>query len=213
LTLVLYVSKLVQMSKGIVYILTNQAYPDYIKIGKTTNLEQRLKSLDTTGVPLPFECYYAIEVSDYSRVEKLIHQSFDKYRVRNNREFFELLPENAKSALKLTNGKDITPTDDIVETIEDKKALDKARNKRNRFSFNLINIQPGTELSFIKDSDQKCKVLDDRLVEFRGEEMTLSGSALIVINELGYEWSQIHGPAYWEYQGKSLHDMRLELEV
>tara|TARA_Y100001970_G_scaffold184411_1_gene224298 strand:+ start:277 stop:429 length:153 start_codon:yes stop_codon:yes gene_type:complete len=50
-------------------------------------------------------------------------------------------------------------------------------------------------------------------VEFRGEEMTLSGSALIVINELGYEWSQIHGHAYWGYQGKSLHDMRLDLEV
>ena len=50
-------------------------------------------------------------------------------------------------------------------------------------------------------------------MEFRGEEMTLSGSALIVINELGYEWSQIHGHAYWEYQGKSIHDMRLDLEV
>ena len=59
------------MDKGIIYILTNQAHPDYIKIGKTSNLEQRLKSLDTTGVPLPFECYYAVEVDDMSRVEKL----------------------------------------------------------------------------------------------------------------------------------------------
>ncbi len=201
------------MNEGIVYILTNQAHPDYIKIGKTSNLEQRLKSLDTTGVPLPFECYYAIEVDDMSRVEKLLHQSFDKYRVRNNREFFELLPENAKSALKLTNGKDVTPKDDIVETIDDQKALNKARNQRKRFSFNLINIQPGTELTFSKDENQKCKVIDDRLVEFRGEEMTLSGSALVVINELGYDWSQIHGPAYWEYQGKSLHNLRLDLEI
>ena len=89
------------MSKGIVYILTNQAYPDYIKIGKTTNLEQRLKSLDTTGVPLPFECYYAIEVSDYSRVEKLIHQSFDKYReLIENFNYLKI-----KSALKLKTGK------------------------------------------------------------------------------------------------------------
>ena len=55
--------------KGIVYCLTNPSMDNYVKIGETTNLTQRLKSLDTTGVPLPFECVYAIEVEDYK--EKL----------------------------------------------------------------------------------------------------------------------------------------------
>ena len=199
------------VEKQIVYILTNQAYPNYIKIGKTSNLKQRLKSLDSTGVPLPFECYFAVEVDNMSKVERLLHQSFDKYRVRKNREFFELLPENAKSALELANGKDITPKNDIVESADDQKALDKARRKR--FSFSLLNIQAGTELAFSKDENQKCKVIDDRLVEFRDEEMTLSGSALIIINEMGYDWSQIHGPAYWEYENQSLHKLRLDLEI
>ena len=199
------------VEKQIVYILTNQAYPNYIKIGKTSNLKQRLKSLDSTGVPLPFEFYFAVEVDNMSKVERLLHQSFDKYRVRKNREFFELLPENAKSALELANGKDITPKNDIVESADDQKALDKARRKR--FSFSLLNIQPGTELAFSKDENQKCKVIDDRLVEFRDEEMTLSGSALIIINEMGYDWSQIHGPAYWEYENQSLHKLRLDLEI
>ena len=63
----------------IVYILTNPAFPDYIKIGRTTNLKQRLLSLDNTALPLPFECYYAVEVNDSKKVEKLLHQSFDKY--------------------------------------------------------------------------------------------------------------------------------------
>lgn len=200
-----------EMGKQIVYILTNQAYPNYIKIGRTSNLKQRLKRLDSTGVPLPFECYFAVEVDNMSKVERLLHQSFDKYRVRKNREFFELLPENAKSALELANGKDITPKNDIVESADDQKALDKARRKR--FSFSLLNIQPGTELAFSKDENQKCKVIDDRLVEFRDEEMTLSGSALIIINEMGYDWSQIHGPAYWEYENQSLHKLRLDLEI
>jgi len=48
------------MSK-IVYILTNQSMPDTIKIGITDNLERRMRELDKTSTPLPFECYYAVE--------------------------------------------------------------------------------------------------------------------------------------------------------
>lgn len=76
------------MSKGIIYILTNDAIPAYIKIEITTDLEQRLKSLDTTPVPLPFRCHYAIEVDDYDKREKLIHDAFADHRFRPNREFF-----------------------------------------------------------------------------------------------------------------------------
>lgn len=39
--------------KEIIYILTNEAMPGYIKIGFTLGLiEERLKQLDRTGVPL-----------------------------------------------------------------------------------------------------------------------------------------------------------------
>lgn len=197
----------------IVYILTNPAFPDYIKIGRTTNLKQRLLSLDNTALPLPFECYYAVEVNDSNKVEKLLHQSFDKYRVRSNREFFELLPENAKSALQLANGKEVTPNHDIVETSEDQRALDNARSKRERFKFSLLNIEPGTILTFAKDEGITCEVVDDRLIRFRDEEMSLTASALIIIHEMGYEWSKISGPAFWQHNGVSLYDMRLKADV
>ena len=86
------------------------------------------------------------------------------------------------------------------------------RISTERFSFEMINIQPGTELTFVKDENQKCKVLDDRFVEFREEKMTLSGSALIIINEMGYDWNRIHGPAYWELEGQNLHKLRMSLD-
>ena len=57
------------MSK-IVYILTNQSMPDTIKIGITDNLERRMRELDNTSTPLPFECYYAVEVQDAKAIEK-----------------------------------------------------------------------------------------------------------------------------------------------
>jgi len=164
-------------------------------------------------MPLPYECYFAVEVENANKVEKLLHEAFDKYRVRKNREFFEILPESAKSALQLAGGKDVTPNEIIVESSEDKVAFEKAKKQRERFKFSLLNIEPGTILTFAKDSEITCVVLDDRLVKFRDEEMTLTASALIVINEMGYTWSKISGPAFWQYNGNGLYDMRLELEV
>ncbi|MBT6965151.1 MAG: GIY-YIG nuclease family protein [Flavobacteriales bacterium] len=197
----------------IVYILTNPAFDKYIKIGITSNLSSRLKQLDNTSMPLPYECYFAVEVENANKVEKLLHEAFDKYRVRKNREFFEILPESAKSALQLAGGKDVTPNEIIVESSEDKVAFEKAKKQRERFKFSLLNIEPGTILTFAKDSEITCVVLDDRLVKFRDEEMTLTASALIVINEMGYTWSKISGPAFWQYNGNGLYDMRLELDV
>lgn len=42
------------MIEGIVYVLINDAFDGYLKIGKTSNSEQRLKQLNNTSVPLPF---------------------------------------------------------------------------------------------------------------------------------------------------------------
>lgn len=54
----------------IVYILTNESMPDTIKVGINDNFEKRVKGLENTNTPLPFECYYAVEVQDASKIEK-----------------------------------------------------------------------------------------------------------------------------------------------
>ncbi len=50
----------------IVYVLTNPAMSGLVKIGKTSkdDVQARMSQLHTTGVPLPFECRFAIEVED-----------------------------------------------------------------------------------------------------------------------------------------------------
>ena len=120
----------------IVYILTNQSMPDIIKIGITDNLDRRIRELDNTSTPLPFECYYAVEVQDAKLIEKKIHEGLDDKRIRQSREFFNATPEQAKALLEIAEvmgGKNVTPTEDIVETIQDKQALDNARKKRKSF--------------------------------------------------------------------------------
>ena len=67
---------------GIVYVLSNPAFDNYVKVGRTIDLEQRMKVLDNTSVPLLFRCVFAIEVDDDVAVERLVHQAFADVRVR-----------------------------------------------------------------------------------------------------------------------------------
>ena len=197
----------------IVYILTNQSMPDTIKIGITDNLERRVRELDNTSVALPFECYYAVEVKDASKIEKKIHEGLDDKRIRQNREFFNASPEQAKSILEIAEvmgGKNVTPKNDIVETPQDKEALDRSRKVRKRFNFAMINIPPKTILEFAKDKTITCEVFDETQIKFRDKITSLSDAAFIILTEMGYDWTAVQGPRWWLYNGKSLSDLRDE---
>ena len=121
---------------AIVYILTNESMPEIIKIGFTDNLSRRLRELDNTSTPLPFECFYAVEVDDAKAIENLLHEAFDDKQVRKRREFFYCTPEQAKSALKIAEkmgGKDVTPREAVFDREhreQDKQALDNAKKKK-----------------------------------------------------------------------------------
>jgi len=199
----------------IVYILTNESMPDTIKVGITDNLDRRVRELDNTSTPLPFECYYAVEVENASAIEKKIHEGLDDKRVRQNREFFNATPEQAKAILEIAEvmgGKNVTPKEDIIETPLDKQALENARKKRGRIDyFGILGIQKGTSLTFSKDENITCIVSDKGKIIFRDKETTLSGSALLITNEMGYDWGQVQGAGYWCYQGKTLRDLVSEI--
>ncbi|TSC84444.1 MAG: hypothetical protein G01um101417_250 [Parcubacteria group bacterium Gr01-1014_17] len=58
----------------IIYVLINEAMPGYVKVGRTSNLHERIRSLNRpSGVPLPFEVYYASEVRDSQKDEQWLH--------------------------------------------------------------------------------------------------------------------------------------------
>ena len=58
----------------IVYVLTNPAMLGLVKIGKTTQLEveDRMKQLFSTGVPVPFDCAFACQVNDAAEAERAL---------------------------------------------------------------------------------------------------------------------------------------------
>ena len=194
------------------YVLINEAMPGYVKIGLTNgSLEERIRSLDTTGVPLPFECFYAARVKDCRIVERLLHDTFLDFRVRSNREFFEVSADRVVSAIKLAEVENVTPQRDFVESEEDQKALNQAREKRSAFNFGMVDIPVGAEIVFVNDENIRAKVVKlsgKRSIEFDGEMTSPSTAAQKL---LGYPYN-VQGTVYWTYQGETLDERRRRLE-
>jgi hypothetical protein len=85
-----------------------------VKIGRTTSVEQRIKELDNTSIPLPFQCFYAADVANSALVEGKLHRIFADKRIRNNREFFRVAVNQVKEAIQLAEIKEVTPRNDVV---------------------------------------------------------------------------------------------------
>lgn len=197
----------------IVYVLANEAMPGYVKIGKTnTHLEQRIRELSSsTSVPLPFTPYYACTVANATFVERQLHDAFGDNRVNPRREFFMIDPERVVAALKLAQINDVTPQHDIVDSQEDQRALDEARQKRSRFNFDMVDIPLGATLYFSRDDTITAKVIGragSESIEFDGKTMSLSAAAQEV---LGYH-NAVSGTAYWSYDGETLDERRQRME-
>lgn len=201
---------------GIVYILTNDAMPGIIKIGITeSTIEDRIKSLDNTSLPLPFRFYFAIETKRFKEIEKLLHNAFSDHRIRDSREFFRIDLERAVAALKIAGDKELKQKNEMIDesgTVLE-ESLQKSKERKKRFSFDLVNIEIGSELIFIRDDTKICKVVSNTEVEYDGKNYSLSGLADKLLTEMGYNWKSVQGPQYFEYNGKTLSELRDEIEM
>ena len=196
--------------KGIVYILTNAAMPGYVKIGLTRNndVALRVRQLDTTGVPLPFEVYFAANVPDCNTLERTLHFVFGEGRARKNREFFKINPDLAKAIIELVATDPIEYSDEEQAIdVGERQEIETAKKRREVRTFSVLGLQPGAMLTFTKDSSITCTVIGNRKVIFEGEEMSPSAAALKAVHSLGYTWPAVSGMAYWAYNGIRLSDL------
>lgn len=202
------------INQGIVYILTNPAIPNMIKIGMTNreDVKMRMAQLYTTGIPLPFECVYAAKVNNFEKVEKALHTAFGPDRVNPRREFFEIEPAQAIAIIKLMEIEDVTPKvaneKEEVDEVDREAGEEYARKKRPRFSFSEMNIPIGSELVSVANGEI-VRVMTDRTVNFRGDETSLTNATRVIL-ENGYYVAP--GP-YWTYNGRKLRDIYNETYV
>ena len=96
---------------GAIYIFTNPSFPDYVKIGYSKNVEERINKLNNSeAVPFGFRLYatYDVETAD---ADKVLHKLIDKLnadlRSRDTindkvrvREFYLISPEDAYELLE-----------------------------------------------------------------------------------------------------------------
>jgi len=92
--------------RGYLYILSNRAMPNLLKVGYTTRtLEERIRELSTTGVPGIFVAEFYCEVDNAPVLEKAVHSRLSSHRY--DKEFFrcnvELAVRVSKEVL-LENG-------------------------------------------------------------------------------------------------------------
>ena len=158
-----------------VYILTNPTIPDLVKIGRIKNLEERIRSLSShSGVPVPFQCFYCCEVKDGSEVEKRLHFGLGDHRINSKREFFRINPERVKVLLEGWSIRDVTPSSDIVDSQEEQDSLNRETSRRPMFTFQMVDIPVGSELTFLKDKTKVSIVSGVREVEYENVKYSLN---------------------------------------
>lgn len=84
--------------KGYVYVLTNEAMPGLVKIGRSKHAAGvRAKQIYSgdTGVPLPFDVHFECLFDDCIEAEASVHGELDDFRVNPVREFFKIDPDEA----------------------------------------------------------------------------------------------------------------------
>lgn len=219
--------------KGYIYILTNPAFPQFVKIGYAKDVDERLRQLNQSeGVPLAFRVYATYEVSK-SLMDKQMHRIIDKLNpsLRSKdeingklrvREFFAMTASDAFSifeAMAEIHGCEDKlvrrmQTDEERELEVISQEIDEERKARAAaFSFDMCNIPVGAELEFWRTATQptehRCKVTGTRRVEFDGEQYSLSSLAAKLLN-VSYS---VHGPCYFKFNGEWLNDIRDRLGV
>ena len=194
----------------IIYVLINEAMPGYVKIGMTNNsVLERLKQLDRTNIPMPFECYYACEVGNAHEEERWLHSIFSDRRVRDEREFFKIDPERVVAAVRRIQKKDVTPKDFVNVTKEEESEIEGAKEKRARFDFANYKIPVGSTIVFSRDNSVRAKVLENNKIELDGKLTSLSESAQ---NLLGYKRG-VAGTLYWMYEDETLDERRQRMDL
>lgn len=195
--------------KGIIYIMTT-AVSGLIKIGQSgsNNYQERMRFLETNGYYniSGLKRFFAIEMDDYQKKEKLLHEIFNKQQIGDS-ELFALDYDLVRQLLLSFDGKVIYPKD--VNKDKEFDEVSKAREQGARFSFYRKGIKDGDEIVFIADKEITAKVVSEREVEYGDQIWKLAPLTYKIYEQKGElnNSGAYQGAAYWSYKGKRLRDL------
>ncbi len=210
---------------GVIYILTNPSFPEYIKIGYASDLEKRLKTLNRSEtIPYAFRVYAVYEV-DSNLTDKELHKLIDtlnpdlrtvetfdgKTRVKefyamSKEEGYQLLHCISKISGTLHRLKKMQPEG---HEIQDEKIAEENKElaRKGPFRFSECGIAEGSELVFSEDPSIKVTVVDNRHILYNGKVTSLTRLA----KDLKGIDRCLNGTLYFKYKGKILNNLRQEM--
>lgn len=187
------------MAKGFIYIMTNPALKDMVKIGYATDVEARRKQLSTTALPYDYEVYATYETSgnlEDKKLHKMIDNLNPDLRVSKNREFFVMTSQEAYELLEAIATISGT-TEKLKRKGKNVPKIPAQHIKKPPINFKKCGIPMGAELVFTEDPTVKVTVVSDRKVQWNEEETSLSAVAGALKHS-----KAIQGSAFFTYEGK-----------
>lgn len=218
---------------GVIYILTNPSFPNYVKIGYADDLDARLKQLNRSEcIPFAFRVYATYEVSN-RLVDLKLHNLIDQLNPtlrsietfngkQRKREFYAMSPEDAYALLDAiaeihgyTHRLKLWTKNEEQEEAEEtaKEIASECHSRSANFTFDECDIPTGATLVNIEDPNIICKVADRRRIEYDGEIMSITSFARIISGKSYLS----HGPRYlyehFTYLGARLDDTENRKQV
>ncbi len=194
------------MEKGYIYIMTNPALKDMVKIGFAKDVEARRRQLSTTALPYEYEVYATYETQgnlEDKKLHKMIDNLNKDLRVSKNREFFIMSPQEAYDLLEAIAT--ISGTTSKLKKAKE-KASKKQSVKKPPVNFLKCGIPIGAKLVFTEDPSIVVEVVSERKVLYKDEITSLSA---ISDSIKGYSTP---GPQFFTYNGKTVTDIAKETQ-
>lgn len=211
---------------GVIYILTNPSFKEYIKIGYATNIEKRLKQLNRSEtIPYAFRVYAVYETTN-KLTDKELHSIIDTLNPdlrtietfdgqTRTKEFYAMSAEDAYAILESIAK--ISGTENRLKRmkpegheVKDEELAEEIRkdNRRGPFRFSKVNIPFGSEIEFIEDSSIRPTVVDDRHIRYGNEVTSLSALAQKL---KGFD-HPVQGTLWFTFEGEKLDDRRRRID-
>lgn len=199
---------------GVIYILTNPSFPQYVKIGYANDLKSRLKSLNRSEcIPFAFRVYAYYKVPKRLtdlEIHKIIDTIIPNLRAietidgkERKREFYELSANDAYEILlgiAKINGMEsnITLVEPTSKEIKEEEEAEEGRTKRVMTQLprmdwlieqGIVNI--GDEVYIINHPDEVAVIKNAESVEHKGEVMSLINLVAKLLDGRRYKYMPI----------------------
>ena len=181
-------------SQGVIYILTNPSFPNYVKIGYVDDVNKGLKELNRSQcIPFAFRLYAYYKVPK-RLIDMKLHQMIDKLNPNlrsieefdgktRKREFYNMSPSDAYSILETIaqiNGLEdyLVMVEPSAKQIKDEEEAEEIRTKRSYTSFPKLDwmleqgiVNVGDRICVISHPEEVARIVDGNHVEYKGEPM------------------------------------------